>query len=162
MTGIRVAALGGREIDRLADLHALCFDEPWSADTVRQVLGTVGAFGLAGRIDGADAPAGFALARVVLDECELLSLGVAPDRRRRGLGAALLDAAMARAAAFGARWFLLEVGTDNGPARRLYASRGMVGVGRRPGYYPRPGGATEDAVTMRCDLCLPAPATFST
>lgn len=162
MTGIRVAVPGGRDIDRLADLHALCFDEPWSADTVRQVLGTVGAFGLAGWIDGADASAGFALARTVLDECELLSLGVAPDRRRLGLGAALLDAAMARAAAFGARWFLLEVGMDNGPARRLYASRGMVEVGRRPGYYPRADGTAVDAATMRGDLFPPAAAAVST
>ena len=162
MTGIRVAALGRREIDRLADLHALCFDEPWSAETVRHVLGTVGAFGLAGRVDGAEAPAGFALARMVLDECELLSLGVAPDRRRLGLGAALLDAAMARAAAFGARRFLLEVGVDNGAARRLYASRGMVEVGRRPGYYPRAGGKAMDAATMRGDLFPPGAASVST
>ena len=78
MTETRVAPLVGEEIPRLAQIHAQCFDEPWSADMVRRVLKTAGAFGLAARVGTGAELAGFALGRVVIDECELLSLGVAP------------------------------------------------------------------------------------
>ncbi len=155
MTTVRVAPLAGGEIDGVARVHARCFDDPWSAETLRRVLGTLGAFGIVARFDG-EAAAGFALARIVADECELLSLGVAPDRRRRGAGTVLLDAAMAHAAASGARWFLLEVGELNLTAQRIYARRGLLQVGRRPDYYPLAGGGHMDALTMRAPLASPA------
>jgi len=152
MTRIFVDPLAREEIGRLARIHADCFDDPWSAGMVVRVLDTAGAFGLAARIGDDGDLAGFALGRLVIDECELLSLGVAPDARQRGLGAALLDAAMARAAALNASRFFLEVGEFNDPARRLYDSRGLVPIGRRRAYYELGDGATMDALTMRCDL----------
>ncbi len=152
MTEILIAPLAGEEIPLLARIHARCFDDPWSAEMVRRVLETAGAFGLAARCGPAAELAGFALGRVVVDECELLSLGVAPCRRRHGLGAALLDAAMDWAAGLGVRGFFLEVGEFNQAARRLYDSRGLVRVGRRRGYYELKDGGTMDALTMRCEL----------
>ena len=152
MMRVLVDPLAREEIGRLARVHADCFDDPWSAGMVTRVLDTADAFGLAARIGEDGALAGFALGRLVINECELLSLGVAPDARQRGLGAALLDAAMARAVALNARGFFLEVGEFNDPARRLYDSRGLVPIGRRRAYYEFGNGATMDALTMRCDL----------
>lgn len=152
MTEILVEPLARHEIVRLSWIHAQCFDDPWSPDMIHRVLDTAGAFGLAARIATEPELAGFALGRIVVDECELLSLGVALGRRRLGLGAALFDAAIARAASLGALGFFLEVGEFNQSARRLYDSRGLVPIGRRRAYYELKDGATMDAVTMRGDL----------
>src|SRR5581483_1606890 len=94
------------------------------------------------------APRGFVLARDLGNECEILSLGVTPGYRRRGLGGRLLAAAIAEAGRQGAGSVVLEVATDNQAARRLYARLGFVQVGHRPRYYRRRDGLA-DALIMR-------------
>ncbi len=79
---------------------------------------------------------GLVLARVAADEAELLTIGVLPQARRRGVGLALLRAAGGEAARLGATRLFLEVATRNAPARALYAQAGLVEVGRRRRYYP--------------------------
>jgi ribosomal-protein-alanine N-acetyltransferase len=139
-------------VEIVARIHASCFDEAWDAATIRKVLAMPGAFGLAARADPTGDIAGFALARVVADECELLSLGVTPNRRGRGIGGGLLDTTVVRAYALDAAKFHLEVAEDNADALRLYEARGLVSVGRRPEYYRLRNGQRTAALTMRCDL----------
>jgi ribosomal-protein-alanine N-acetyltransferase len=55
--------------------------------------------------------------------------------RRRGLGRALLDAAIVEARARGARTMFLEVAAGNAAGRALYAGAGFVESGRRVRYY---------------------------
>jgi len=62
-----------------------------------------------------DRPAGFALARAVVDEAELLLLAVRPEHRRVGIGSALLDAVTVAARARGAVRLHLEM-RENNPA----------------------------------------------
>lgn len=143
------------DLGPLARLHARCFYDSWGVDTLRQVLSMPGAFGLVARWGGRDALIGFALARVAAEECELLSLGVAPEHRARGVGMRLLKATMARAAAAGARSLFLEVAEDNRPALRLYRGAGLEPVGRRPDYYENADGSRTPALTMRCNLLSP-------
>ena len=150
-----IGPISSRDIESVAAIHSACFDDAWSEDMIRRVLATTGAFGLVAR-ESADSPiVAFALCRIIVDECELLSLGVAPGRQRHGIGAALLDAAIARAAALRTRYFFLEVGEFNTAARRLYQSRGLTVVGRREDYYALPGGGAMDALTMRCEPIPP-------
>jgi [ribosomal protein S18]-alanine N-acetyltransferase len=85
-------------------------------------------------VAGGDA-LGFALARVAADQAEILTLAVVPAARRRGVGAALLQAVMQAAAARGAAALFLEVSTANDAARALYARAGFCEVGRRCRYY---------------------------
>jgi ribosomal-protein-alanine N-acetyltransferase len=92
-------------------------------------------------------PVGLAVVGIAADEAELLSLAVLPAWRRRGVGRALVAAALARAAASGAARLFLEVGEANAPARRLYAGLGFRAVGRRPRYYP--GGADALVLALR-------------
>jgi len=119
------------------------------------VLDMPGAFGLVARRGGYGSIIGFALCRVAADECELLSLGVAPEHRARGIGAQLVSASMARAVANKARWFFLEVAEDNRPALRLYQEFGLAQVGRRLDYYENADGSRTNAFTMRCALPVP-------
>lgn len=91
---------------------------------------------------------GVVIARAVADEAEILTIGVVPAARRRGLGRKLLDAAMTEAARRGAVSMFLEVAAENAAALALYARAGFGPAGRRPGYY----GAGRDAVLLRACL----------
>jgi [ribosomal protein S18]-alanine N-acetyltransferase len=90
---------------------------------------------------------GFAVVSQVLDEATLLSIAVDPVYQRRGLGRALLLAALDRAEHEGALRCLLEVRESNAAARLLYTGNGFSLDGIRKNYYPR-GDAREDALLM--------------
>jgi len=124
----------------LAALHAACFDDAWDAASLRTTLATPGAFAFHNRD-------GFVVARVAGDEAEILTLAVAPEARGKGLGRALLNAAIAEARRCGTAAIFLEVGTDNPAALALYAGLGFANVGTRKGYYR--GG---DAAVLRLSL----------
>jgi ribosomal-protein-alanine N-acetyltransferase len=152
MSAAPVEVLRVSDIGVVATLHARCFFDAWDAEMIGQVLDMPGAFGLVARRAGYDSVVGFALARVAADECELLSLGVAPDLRAQGIGAGLLTASMERAMAASARWFFLEVARDNDSALSLYYGYGLIKVGQRPDYYQNKDGSRTDAYTLRRDI----------
>ncbi len=136
-----------------ADLDAICvierasFGDPWSRKSFGDSL-THGFVRLnVLEVDGA--VAGYSVVWTSSVECELANLAVDPARRRGGLGAQLLDAALAQAQAEGLLVMFLEVRDSNAAARRLYASRGFHEVGRRASYYRNP---VEDALVLRRDL----------
>ena len=154
MTAFRVEPAGLAHVRVLTTLHAACFDDPWSAGAMADVLASPGAFACVALPDGdgEPAPVGFALARVAADEAELLSLGVVPAARRRGAARALLDAIIRQAQRRGAVTLFLEVAETNDAARLLYATNGFVAVGRRPDYYQRPNAVPVAALTLRRPL----------
>jgi ribosomal-protein-alanine N-acetyltransferase len=133
----RIRAVEAFDLAMLAALHAACFEEAWSRDSLATLLATPGAFGLVAA--GGAEPTGFLLARIATDEAEILSLGVRPPARRRGIGSCLLQAALERMARGGARRTFLEVAEDNVAALALYSAAGFTPVGRRPRYYRRCG-----------------------
>jgi ribosomal-protein-alanine N-acetyltransferase len=92
---------------------------------------------------------GYSVGRAMLDEAEILNLGVAPHARRRGIARTLVRALLAEFAGVGARSVFLEVRESNLPARGLYESFGFREVGRRTRYYRRP---VEDAVVLRAAI----------
>jgi [ribosomal protein S18]-alanine N-acetyltransferase len=93
--------------------------------------------------------AGYVIAHYGRDEGEILNLGVAPPRRRRGIGRALVEHVLQGLGARGVRAVYLEVRDSNAVARRLYGSMGFAEVGRRAKYYRRP---VEDAVILRAAI----------
>ena len=134
----------------LALMHAACFPEdPWDAAALARILGLSGVFGYL--VWGGDEPAGFIVARDLGDEAEILTFGVLPERRRLGLGRALLDALLAEAGRRRLGAIVLEVAADNEAARRLYAAFGFVQAGRRPRYYRR-ADTVADALILRLRL----------
>ena len=140
-----------------ADEDALCTLEreafgarSWGADSVRGSLEVDRVAVVVGEAPGGG-PMGFAMWRDLGGEAEILTIGVAPEARRAGLGALLLDAAATAARAAGAQRMFLEVDAGNEPAIRLYRNGGFVDAGLRKGYY-RDGA---DAVIMALDLAPP-------
>ncbi|MGI6657040.1 MAG: ribosomal protein S18-alanine N-acetyltransferase [Desulfobulbus sp.] len=88
---------------------------------------------------------GYAFFRTCPPECELVHLVVDRQSRRKGAGGILLDAALQTFAGSGYTSCLLEVRATNDAAMRLYAQKGFLVVGHRPGYYHHP---EEDAILM--------------
>ncbi|WP_372838507.1 GNAT family N-acetyltransferase [Phaeovulum sp.] len=127
----------------LAALHAAAFTtpRPWNANEFEALLGATGVF-LRGDSRG------FVMGRVVAGEAELLTLAVAPQERRKGLGLALLAAFDDAARAAGADSGFLEVAAENAPARALYSAAGWREVGKRRGYYRLPDGGADDALVL--------------
>ena len=92
-------------------------------------------------------PAGFALAREVADEAELLLLAIRPAFRRSGIGTALLRSIVADAHERGAEMLHLEVRANN-EAIRLYRNEGFEKIGERHDYYRGNDGKLFDAHTF--------------
>lgn len=134
----------------LAALHARCFNEAWSAQAFVDFMILPGTAALIA--EEAGAPLGFVLYRVVAGEGEILTIGAAPEARRRGVGGRILAAALLAAGRAGAEAMFLEVAESNDAALGLYRAFGFRQVGRRPGYYQRAQGPAEAALVMRRDL----------
>ena len=146
----RIEPIPDGALEALAILHCACFpDDPWSAGALSRVMALAGGFGWLAWED--EEPAGFILVRDLGNECEILSLGVAPRWRRRGIAQTLLATATAEAMRRGLPSIVLEVAIDNDAAADLYAAAGFVRVGRRARYYSRPDGRV-DALILRLGL----------
>jgi ribosomal-protein-alanine acetyltransferase len=132
------------DLPAIRAIEVASFGDPWSEDSFRSMIAhprvraTVAE--RAGRL------VGYCIAWVIADESELANLAVAPEARRAGVGARLLDDLLAALDAKGGVTVHLEVRESNDAAQALYRSRGFTASGRRRGYYARPH---EDAVVMR-------------
>ena len=72
---------------QLAALHGLCFEMAWDEAAFISLMAGSGVQAII--IDGPDnKAAGFGVIRIVLDEAEIITLGVVPTRRGNGLGLA--------------------------------------------------------------------------
>ena len=116
---------------------------------IAEIMNITGFFG---RIAWADEmPAGFVLALNLRKECEILSLGVLPERRREGIGSILLDSVCSEGRVRGAECIMLEVAVDNSAALALYTGRGFMPVGHRRNYY-RQASRRVDALVLQLAL----------
>ncbi len=71
---------------------------------------------------------GYLLSWHVADELHILQVAAAPAERRRGIGRALVDEALAYCARERVRLVLLEVRRSNLPAIALYRRVGFVAI----------------------------------
>jgi ribosomal-protein-alanine N-acetyltransferase len=130
-------------VAQVATIERAVFSDPWSDRDLSDCVRTGVPF-LVGEQGGA--VIGYVIARPVLDEAEILNLGVASARQRGGIGRALVEAMLARLRQQRVATVFLEVRESNAVARRLYAGLGFAEVGRRRDYYRLPA---EDAVVLR-------------
>jgi [ribosomal protein S18]-alanine N-acetyltransferase len=121
------------------------FGEAWTA---AQLIGVLAMPGCHVAIARSHSTIGFALARTILDETELMLIAVDPAQRRQGTGRALIDAIRDQAARIGSKSIFLEV-RDGNPATALYVQSGFSPCGRRSNYYRGANGEIFDAVTYR-------------
>jgi ribosomal-protein-alanine N-acetyltransferase len=146
---IAIAEGGAADLTAVMEVMEDSFDpafgEAWTAPQCAGLLPMTGVWLSLAR----DGPAvvGFALARVVGDEAELLLLAVGRSSQRRGVGQLLLDRFAAVAVSKGAEQLHLEVREGN-HAVSLYRRNGYREVGRRRNYYSGRDGQLFDALTL--------------
>jgi len=146
----RIERVSRGEAGPISQLHRACFPEdPWDSEAIEQIMRMPGFFGRIGWAN--NDPVGFALALVLGEEAEFVSLGVLEDHRRRGMGSALLEAMCGEARLRRADQVVLEVALDNQAARALYVGHGFTIVGHRPNYYRR-AERLVDALILRLRL----------
>lgn len=139
----------GSDLDPVVQIVDQAFDprfgEAWTRAQVAGILPMSGVMLLLARLDGK--AAGFSLSRHVVDEAELLLIGVVPLLRGRGIAGVLVNRFVSDSVAAGARHLHLEV-RDGNPAVSLYQHHGFQIAARRSKYYRGPDGELFDALTM--------------
>lgn len=118
------------------------FGEAWTRSQCLGILGMPGVWMTLARVG--EVTAGFALARAIVDEAELLLLATSKEHRRQGVGAALLRSVVNDARDRGAVRLYLEVRANNS-ATALYQGHGFAKCGERRGYYRGKTGEVFDA-----------------
>ena len=146
-----VQLLSAADIEAVVEIERLSNSHPWTERNFHDALAS-GYLCLIARDHGA--VSGFAVARLLGDEAELLLIAVTPEMRRQGVALLLWIELAERLQASGARTVHLEVRESNRPAQAFYRSRGFTQSGVRPKYYPNGAHESEreDAVLMKVSL----------
>jgi ribosomal-protein-alanine N-acetyltransferase len=134
-------------VDRLMPFEREMFGtEAWTAGSYRaEIADTRTRYYVA--VEGDDgALLGWAGVLVAADVAEILTVGVVPSARRRGLARKMLADLYAEAKRRGAAEMFLEVRVDNADAISLYQDEGFAEISIRRGYYDN---GRVDAVVMR-------------
>ncbi len=139
-----------------ADLAAIqtlddrCFHEAWSEKQWHSMLTNPRRFRCWLQEEGGQLQ-GFILFAVVLDEAELLRIGVEPAHQGEGRAGSMLSAVQGTLESDGICSFHLEVRESNHVAQRLYKRCGWEQSGRRRNYYTDDEGS-EDALLFSRSL----------
>ena len=110
-----------------------CFSMPWSRESFWEEAAQEAAYYLLALDDGEII--GYVGVWLLGEEGHITNVAVAPEMRRRGVGAALLAELMRIALGRSVRSMTLEVRPSNEAALALYKKFGFRSVGRRPHYY---------------------------
>ena len=110
--------------DKLSNLHQKCFpNKPWSADDFREL-----------KQSGCEiimSENGFIVYRIVLDEAEIITIGVNPEKRRQGIASAMIGIIEKTIKNQGVNKIFLEVAANNIAGQKLYENCGFKVVGSR-------------------------------
>ena len=132
------------DLDAVIRLDRRCYRYPWPAWVMRRLFQSHASFWV---LTQGRRIVGFGILGMRGDKAHVMSLCVAPERRRQGLGKRLMIRLLAEAMAQGAKRAWLEVRPDNHGAIRLYEDLGFRKTGTRKSYYPGRRGR-EPAVIM--------------
>ena len=143
---------GPERAAEVAALHSDLFDPPWDEAAVRPLLDHPAATCLVAVVGNPKTPVGFVIGQLAADEAEILSIGVAKEWQRHGLGRRLIQGLARAAARAEAKTIHLEVAADNIPALVLYHHLGFKEAGRRKDYYERAEGGPVDALRLALAL----------
>lgn len=148
------------QVDRIMAIMEAAFDpaygEAWNRRQVTDALSLTSTHALVVNSEGqpipdgpdpSAVPSGFLLTRHVLDEEELLLIGVLPEHRKRGIGTMLIDHLFDVARSRGITRIYLEMRRGN-PADNLYRKLGFEPIGERRKYYRMANGERIDAITF--------------
>lgn len=136
------------DLDGIVQIERAVNPFPWGEEALRDTIASSGHHLMSLREGRA---VGFLLSSFVLDEAQLLLIGVSPDWQGVGVGGQLLKELINRSQDRGQKLIYLEVRSGNERAIRLYRSLGFIDIGVRRDYYPGLVGR-EDAIVMSLQL----------
>jgi ribosomal-protein-alanine N-acetyltransferase len=153
----KIEPMTAHDLLEVVEIEEACRLSLWGWDSYYAELARPEAIMITARRTSPDTQTGQALygflsARVSAQELHINNIGVHEAARRRGIGNALMQAAVAAGRRLGAHTAILEVRAGNLAAQSLYRRYGFEVVGRRRQYYREP---PEDALLMRASLKSP-------
>ena len=131
-------------VPQIAELEKLCFNDPWSVNSIASELNNRLSLWLVAVED--DCVIGYVGSQTVLGETDMMNIAIHPDYRKQGIGAALISELIAQLSKRNSHSLMLEVRASNTNAISLYQKLGFTEVGRRRNYYRNP---REDALILR-------------
>ena len=136
------------DLDGIVQIERAVNPFPWGEEALRDTIASSGHHLMSLREGRA---VGFLLSSFVLDEAQLLLIGVSPYWQGVGVGGQLLEELINRSQDQGQKLIYLEVRSGNERAIRLYRSLGFIDIGVRRDYYPGLVGR-EDAIVMSLQI----------
>ena len=138
------------DLAAVAELEQAVHVTPWSQ---AQVLGLSGLLGgqYRGFVAQADGLVGYVVLQILVDEVEILTIGVSKHMQGQGVGALLIKYALngLQRQLPSIQTCFLEVRESNQAANALYQKLEFTEVGKRQNYYHNP---REHALIYRLDL----------
>lgn len=144
---IRYFELTYEDIGPVSEMERKFFSTPWSEASIAHYMESGNMVFIVAR--SGSVPVGYAAVQCILDEGNLISIGVDDGFRNMGIASELLDIVYEQAFANGVRTIHLEVRESNDAAIALYEKEGFEKNGRRKGFYRKP---EEDALLYKKDL----------
>ena len=132
------------DLDRVEEIEAASYPTPWSRSMFAAELRKPSSVAIGAYLEGGDL-VGYAFVSRYVDAWHVMNVAVAPEFRRRGVAATLLERVFEVTAVDPRRGYTLEVRVSNTGAIRLYEQLGFEHRGIRRGYYTD---NREDALIM--------------
>ena len=136
-------------ICQIAELEKLCFNDPWSENSIASELNNKLSLWLVA-VDS-ETVVGYVGSQTVLGETDMMNIAVHPDYRKQGIGTGLILALIRELSSRGSHSLMLEVRASNEQAISVYSKLGFSEIGRRRNYYRNP---KEDALILRKEWSL--------
>ena len=139
-----IVKMNESHVPQIAELEKLCFNDPWSVNSIASELDNRLSFWLVAVEN--DCVLGYIGSQTVLGETDMMNIATHPDHRKQGIAAALIEALIAGLKERGSHSLMLEVRASNEAAISVYRRLDFVEVGKRKNYYRNP---KEDALILR-------------
>lgn len=146
---LSLRAMDYGDVERVMRIEQSIYPYPWTTGNFIDSLDS-GYACMVAELD--DVLIGYAVLMPSVDEAHLLTIGIAAEHQRKGLGEEVLGRMMAMAHESGIDRIILEVRPSNTPALALYRKCGFQQIGLRRGYYPADNNGREDAIVMERTL----------
>lgn len=141
---IEIRNMESRDVSQIAKLEELCFNDPWSENSIASELDNKLSHWLVAVED--DNVVGYVGSQTVLGETDMMNIATHPDYRKQGIATRLILGLVDALEKRGSHSLMLEVRASNETAISIYRKLGFSEVGRRKNYYRNP---KEDALILR-------------
>jgi len=144
---MRLVQASPSDAETLSRIHEECFTNYWNISSFNDFFGVEGTHALLA-VDG-DIPVAMIVYRTQFEQADIITLGVLPGYRRKGIARALVEFALAHMKQLGAENLFLDVEDGNCAAISLYEAYGFTHERRRKLYYRQKDGTYTDALVMK-------------